>query len=62
MQVAFHLGVHATDGERLMRTLMNNRESLIRQGIDVVAPIRHRGLFEETLMALHGPDPAGCHS
>lgn len=60
MQVAFHLGVHATDGDRLMRTLMNNREGLIRHGIEVIAPIRHRGLFEEALMALNGgPATAG---
>ncbi|SNR65121.1 hypothetical protein EYF88_15355 [Paracoccus sediminis] len=54
MQMVFHLGVHGTDGDRLLKTLLNNRDVLMRQGTDIITPNRHRGLFEEALMALKG--------
>ena len=31
MQMVFHLGVHGTDRDRLLKTLLNNRDAL--QGI-----------------------------
>lgn len=54
MQMVFHLGVHGTDGDRLLKTLLNNRAWLLRHGTEVVPPARHRGLFEEAMMALNG--------
>ena len=54
MQMVFHLGVHATDGDRLLKTLLKNRDLLMQQGTDVIPPNRHRGLFEEALMSLNG--------
>ena len=54
MEMAFHLGVHCTDGDRLLKTLLNNREWLLGKGTEIVTPQRHRGLFEEALMALNG--------
>lgn len=54
MQMVFHLGVHGTDGDRLLKTLLNNRSALLRNHTEVVPPARHRGLFEEAMMALNG--------
>lgn len=54
MQVVFHIGVHATDGDRMLKTLLNNRAALLKQGCEVVTPNRHRGLFEQALASLHG--------
>lgn len=54
MQVAFHMGVHGTDGDRLLKTLMNNRAALRQARTEVVTPNRHRGLFEEVLKSLNG--------
>lgn len=54
MQIAFHLGVHGTDGDRLLKTLLNNRGALLNDHTEVVSPARHRGLFEEAIMALNG--------
>ncbi|WP_207470569.1 hypothetical protein [Paracoccus fontiphilus] len=54
MQMVFHLGVHGTDGDRLLKTLLNNRDGLMQNGTDVITPNRHRGLFEEALMSLKG--------
>lgn len=54
MQMVFHLGVHGTDGDRLLKTLLNNRLWLLQNATEVVPPARHRGLFEEAMMALNG--------
>ncbi|MCF3972400.1 hypothetical protein [Paracoccus salsus] len=54
MQMVFHLGVHGTDGDRLLKTLLNNRAWLLRNRTEVISPARHRGLFEEAIMALNG--------
>ena len=49
MQMVFHLGVHGTDRDRLLKTLLNNRAALQGIGTEVVTPNRHRGLFDEAL-------------
>ncbi len=54
MRMAFHVGVHSTDGDRLLKTLLKNRDSLLRNRTEVVTPNRHRWLFEEALMSLKG--------
>lgn len=54
MRMAFHVGVHSTDGDRLLKTLLKNRDWLLRNKTEVVTPNRHRGLFEEALMSLKG--------
>lgn len=52
--MVFHIGVHGTDGDRLLKTLLNNRDWLLGNGTEVVSPARHRGLFDEAIMALKG--------
>lgn len=54
MQMVFHVGVHGTDGDRLLKTLLNNRAWLMNHRTEVVTPNRHRGLFEDALMSLNG--------
>ncbi|MDO5630727.1 MAG: hypothetical protein Q4G22_02700 [Paracoccus sp. (in: a-proteobacteria)] len=54
MQMVYHIGVHGTDGDRMLKTLLNNRGRLLRDRTEVVTPNRHRGVFEEALAALNG--------
>ncbi|WP_410216668.1 hypothetical protein [Paracoccus sp. (in: a-proteobacteria)] len=54
MQMVFHLGVHGTDGDRMLKTLLNNRAVLQKAGTEVVTPNRHRGIFDEALKSLGG--------
>lgn len=54
MQTVFHIGVHGTDGDRLLKTLLNNRDLLFRDHAEPVPPSRHRSIFEEAMMALNG--------
>lgn len=54
MQVVFHCGVHGTDLYRMVKTLLQNRDWLLRNGIEPVTPNRHRDVFGEALSALNG--------
>ena len=59
MQVVYHLGVHCTDEERLLRCLLKNRGALAAEGIAVPGPARYRTLLRDTAMSLRGaPAPA----
>lgn len=54
MRIVFHLGVHCTDEERLVRCLLKNRGILAEQGIIVPAPSRYRILLRNALEELRG--------
>ena len=54
MQIVFHCGVHGTDLYRMVKTLLHNRDWLLRNGIEPVTPNRHREVFNEALMSLRG--------
>ncbi|MDZ4136096.1 MAG: hypothetical protein U1D06_10975, partial [Paracoccaceae bacterium] len=54
MQIVYHLGVHCTDEERLLRCLLKNRALLAGQGIIVPGPARYRTLLRDTAMTLRG--------
>ena len=54
MQIVFHCGVHGTDLYRMVKTLLQNRDWLLRNGVEPVTPNRHRDLFNEALLSLHG--------
>lgn len=57
MQVVYHLGVHATDEDRLIRSLLKTREELAARGVSVPAPNRYRALIRQVLAPLKG-EPA----
>lgn len=54
MQLAFHLGAHATDDERLMRTLAANPEALAAARTVAPAPKQYRAALRDALIALKG--------
>ena len=54
MRIAYHLGVHCTDDERLIRCLLKNRGVLGAQGIVVPPPSRYRTLLRDTAIQLKG--------
>lgn len=56
MQVAIHFGTHGTEPERMIRTLMENRDWLLGNGVEVVPPGRYKGVLDESLSALKGGD------
>lgn len=59
MQVVYHLGLHCTDEERLLRVLLKNKGRLAEEGIAIPGPGRYRPVLREALKALRGaPAPA----
>ena len=56
MDIAFHIGAHATDDGALLRSLLKNRDRLSQDGIVVPGPSRYRKLLREAT-ASHRGDP-----
>ncbi len=54
MRIAYHLGPHGTDDDRLLRTLLANRTALLAEGIVVPDPGRYRNLIRDTAVQLKG--------
>jgi hypothetical protein len=54
MRIAYHLGAHFTDEERLLRCLLKNRDLLSKHNIAVPGPKRYRNLLRDTAIELKG--------
>ncbi|MGK7754680.1 MULTISPECIES: hypothetical protein [unclassified Roseovarius] len=52
MQVVIHAGAHMTDEDRLINTLLANRDPLAEIGTDVPAPSSYRKLLRDILNAV----------
>ena len=59
MQVVFHCGVHGTDLSRMVKTLMQNRDWLLKNRIEALPPNKHREIFNDALTALLEMDFSG---
>lgn len=58
MDIVFHIGANCTDGEKLIRSLTLNTDTLAAQGTAVPNPNRYRRLLRETMEGLGGLPPA----
>ncbi len=54
MEIVFHIGVHCTDDDRLIKSLLKNRDILAKQGVAVPGPSRYRRELGEILKGLRG--------
>jgi hypothetical protein len=54
MRIVYHLGVHCTDEDRLVRCLLKNRAILAEEGIAVPSPTRYRTLLRDVAKQLRG--------
>lgn len=54
MQIVYHLGVHATDEDRIIKTLLKNRAALALDGIVIPWPRHYRPILRELLARLNG--------
>lgn len=54
MRIAYHIGAHCTDEDRLLRSLLKNREILTKHGVMVPGPGRFRGLLADIIGKLKG--------
>lgn len=58
MQVILHTGAHATDDERLLKCLLNNKEAFAKRGVAVPGPSRYRTLLKESFAAMQHAAPS----
>ncbi len=58
MRVVFHIGAHKTDKDRLVRSLLKNREALLQHGILVPGPGRYRTVLRDVVNKLRGARPS----
>jgi len=54
MQIAYHLGVHATDEDRITKTLLKNRAALSADGIVIPWPRHYRHMLRDLVSRLNG--------
>lgn len=54
MRVVFHIGAHLTDRDRLVRSLLKNREALMCHGVLVPGPGRYRKVMRDVVNKLRG--------
>lgn len=58
MQVVYHIGAHCTDEDRLLKSLLKNRDTLQQHGVVVPGPGKYRKLIRQTLKSLGDQQPA----
>jgi hypothetical protein len=58
MQVILHLGVHCTDEDRLLKTLLRNADTWRHEGVAIPGPSRYRTLLSDTISALADTPPS----
>ena len=56
MQVVLHLGLHCTDGDRLLKCLLRNTGKLAEQGIMVPEPGRYRPVIRDMMKVVRNND------
>lgn len=58
MQVIIHTGAHFTEEDRLLKSLLRNKQRFFANGIAVPGPGKYRVLLKETFAALRHAPPA----
>ena len=58
MQVIVHTGAHATEEDRLLKSLLRNKEDFSKRGVAVPGPGKYRSLLKDCFSALKAGDPA----
>jgi hypothetical protein len=56
MQIAIHLGVHCTDDDRVLKTLLNNKGVLSKECISIPGPGRYRNQLMKVVQKLKGAE------
>jgi len=58
MQVIVHTGAHATEEDRLLKSLLRNKEDFSQNGVAVPGPGKYRSLLKDCFSALKAGEPA----
>ncbi|KUP94032.1 hypothetical protein [Tritonibacter horizontis] len=58
MQVIIHAGAHGTEEDRLMKTLLRNKEDFLMRGTAVPGPAKYRSLLKDCMAASKTGSPS----
>ena len=58
MQVIIHAGAHGTEEDRLMKTLLRNKEGYLARGTAVPGPAKYRSLLKDCMAATKTDAPS----
>ena len=58
MQVIIHAGAHGTEEERLLKTLLRNKEDFLARGTSVPGPAKYRTLLKDCMQAARTGTPS----
>lgn len=58
MQVIFHTGAHCTDGDRILKCLLRNKQIFSQRGIAAPGPGKYRDLLGQSFRAMSTKPPA----
>lgn len=58
MQINYHIGANCTDGDRLLKSLLKNADTLSQLGAKVPGPGKYRNLIREAIQGLGKDGPA----
>jgi len=54
MRIAYHIGAHCTDEDRLIKSLLKNKGVLAKEGVIVPGPSRFRSVMSDIIVKLRG--------
>lgn len=54
MHISFHIGAHCTDEDQLVKSLLKNSDTMVKEGVAVPAPSRYRQLVSNAVNTLGG--------
>ena len=58
MQIVHHIGANCTDGDRLVKAIVQNARAMAERGICIPLPSKYRRLLRETIQNLNGETPS----
>jgi len=58
MQIAYHIGAHGNDEDRLLKSTLRNADLLVQSRIAAPGPGNYRSLIRTTIQGLDGAPPA----
>ncbi|GLP84576.1 hypothetical protein [Tritonibacter mobilis] len=58
MQIIIHAGAHGTEEDRLMKTLLRNKEDFLERGTSVPGPAKYRSLLKDCMLAAQMGEPS----
>lgn len=58
MQVILHTGAHCTDGDRILKCLLRNKQGFAERGIAIPGPGKYRELLGQSFQAMSTMPPA----